>query len=212
LTGWLGGYLAGGGTLPETLSGTDAIWTPVRTAKGLALSYGGALLAGSELTGPRVFFERALGALPVEKRRAPFTLKLAGLAPPGPRLPILYADDGNSPQPGVNPCLPCRIGGGGEGEGHEAPDSLFLDLASSAGLPPQMGLEAIWLRVGAVFYSFDLSYDPDLLADLATGTLPGLVLTGVAGIFPPGEQPSLVLVVKVHGRSYWHEVPIHLRP
>jgi hypothetical protein len=212
LTGWLGGYLASGGTLPVAPPGTtDAVWTPVPTAKGLALAYGPALLPGSELTGPRVLFERALGALPIAKEPpASFTLKLTGLAPARPALPVLYADDGNGPQPGVNPCLPCRIGGGGGLR--QSPDTLVLDFSSSAGLPPQMDLQAIWLRVGAVFYRFDLSYDPAVRASFAAGRLLGLAFSGVSGILPAGEQPSLVLAVKVGNVTYWHEVPIHVLP
>jgi hypothetical protein len=177
----------------------------------MALAYGDTLLPGSEqLTGPRVLFDRALGALPSEDAPpALLTLRLAGPAPNRPPLPVLYADDGNGPQPGVDPCLPCRIGGGGQ---QEMPDTLTLDLSASAGLPSALELQAVWLRVGPAFYGFDLSTDADLLGKLATGALPALALSGVADIFPPGEQPSLVLVVGVNKTSYWHEVPIQLRP
>jgi hypothetical protein len=75
-----------------------------------------------------------------------------------------------------------------------------------------MELVAVLLRVGKAVYAFDGSRDPDLLAQIAAGRLEGLVLTGVEGVFQPGEQPSLVLVVNVGGSAYWHEVPLHLHP
>jgi hypothetical protein len=91
-------------------------------------------------------------------------------------------------------------------------DTLFVDLSSSGGLPPQMEPRSLWLRVGSAFYGFDRSYDAGLLATLAAGELASLALTGVSGIFPTGQQPSLVLVVRVGGMDYWHEVPIQLLP
>lgn len=88
---------------------------------------------------------------------------------------------------------------------------MIVDLSYSGGLPPEMELVAVFLRVGDAVYSFEGSRDPGLLAKIAAGSLGGLAFTGVGGIFVPGEEPALVLVVNVGGPAYWHEIPIHLR-
>jgi hypothetical protein len=217
-TGWLGGTLAGGGHLPDPIRPPVSRWTPAVTAapaNGLVLTLNGAPLAGSGLAGPRRLLDRAMGASasapPVDA-----ILQLTISAPPRPKLSVLYADSGNSPQPGVCPCVPCGGGGGGYG-GHgqqgmavEGSDTVVLDLSSSVALPPQMELVRVFLRVGNAVYAFDRSGDSDLLAAIAAGHVRGLALTGVGDILHAGEQPSLVLAVNVGGISYWHEVPIAL--
>jgi hypothetical protein len=211
LTGWLGGALAGGDQMPGPLLTEGARWTPVLTGKGLALARDGVPLPGSELTGPRLLLDRAMGAaLTSRKLWFDATLRLTGPAPLLPELPLLYADGGSVPQPGVDPCVPCR-GIGDPGGMPEAPDTVLVDLSYSGALPPQMELLGVWLRVGKAVYAFEESRDPGLLAAVAAGTLEGLALTEVGGIFPAGEQLSLVLVVHVNGSSYWHEVPLHLQ-
>jgi hypothetical protein len=210
LSGWLGGTLArGGDPLSPLLKGGR--WEPLRTAKGLALAVDGEPLPGSELTGPRLLLERALAGRP------PFslskgdvaTLWLTGEAPPLPELPVLYASEGNDPQPGVNPCVPCQ-GGGGQGGAPEGPETVVVDLSSSAALPPGTDLVAVFLRVGDSVWAFDGSREPALLAEMAAGELQGLALAGVGNVFQPDEQPSLVLVVNVGGTAYWHEVPLNV--
>jgi hypothetical protein len=122
---------------------------------------------------------------------------------------LLYADDGNGPLPGVDPCVPCE----GTRQGAAASSgTVALDLSASGPLPGGMELIAVWLRVGQEVYAFDRSRDSDLLALIATGKLDNLVLSGVDGIFPADEQPSLVLVVSVGGPDYSHEIPIQLHP
>jgi hypothetical protein len=213
LSGWLGGTLAVGGRLPNPVPG--ARWTPASTADGgLALTYGGTPLPGSaELSGPRLLLDRALGPAPAAPDSPDSTTgndhELTGTAPPLPPSSLLFADAGKDPQPGVDLCVPCR-GNGGSGGLLDGSGALRLDLSASGGLPAQMDLVAVFLRVGGAVYMFDGSRDPDLLAAVAAGGLARLVLSGVGGILPAGEQPSLVLVVNVGGTAYWHEVPIHL--
>ncbi len=130
-----------------------------------------------------------------------------------PEFPVLYAEYGNGPQPGVCPCVPC--GGGGNG-GYGQPgatggsDTVLINLSSSVGLPSGVDLIRVFLRVGKAIYAFDRSGDQDLLAAIAAGGVRGLALTGVGAILHDGEQPSLALVVNVGGLAYWHEVPIDL--
>jgi hypothetical protein len=208
-TGWLAGTLAGGGKLPDLSQPPGARFTPVATEKGFALAWNGVPLPGSELDGPQALLSRALGEAPLAGVPYPeVTLRLTGPAPAMPALPILYADAGNGPQPGVDPCVPCH-GNGLQGE--LGADTVLVDLSSSGGLPAPIGPKSLWLRVGSAFYGFDRSRDAGLLARLAAGGLPSLALSGVSGIFPAGEQPSLVLVVNVGGTDYWHEVPIQLQ-
>jgi hypothetical protein len=218
LTGWLSGTLAASDANPllaGELAGQSAShlaggrWTPMTTANGLALAVDGVPLPGSELTGPRRLLERAIGGVPVagENVVSYAALRLDGPAPPLPELSLLYAEDGNGPQPGVNPCVPCH---GGWGEGMESSGAVFVDFSSSEGLPPQAELVAVFLSVGDKVYSFAGSRDPDLLATVAAGSLAGLTLDEVGGIFRPGEQASLVLVINVGGLAYWHEVPLNL--
>jgi hypothetical protein len=215
LTGWLSGTLAGGDAdrLPE-----GDRWTPIDTAGGLALALDGVPLPGSELAGPRRLLDRAMGEDPIPPRSTGnyATLRLDGPAMTLPERSILYAETGNGPQPGVNPCVPCH-GSGGSGmlksgrEGDlENADTVAVDLSFSRGLPPQTDLLAVLLRVGDEVYAFEGCRDPGLLAAMAAGSLDGLIFTDVGGIFPPGEQASLVLVVNVGGPAYWHEVPLNL--
>jgi hypothetical protein len=208
-TGWLGGTLAAGDGHPLP-AGTR--WAPMTTANGLALALDGVPLAGSELAGPRRLLERAMGEVPVSlKQGAYVTLRLDGPAPPLPELSVLHADSGNGPQPGVNPCVPCQGGGelGAMNRG-DAGDAVLVDLSYSAGLPPGTDMVAVLLRVGGEVYAFEGSRDPDLMAAMAAGQVEGLVLSEVGGIFVPGAQASLVLVVSVGGSAYWHEVPLNL--
>ncbi len=208
LTGWLSGTLAGGGELPDPLP-KSARWTPVATATGLALALDGAPLPGSELQGPRLLLERAVGEAPIPREReAIATLQLTGPAPPLPELSVLYAEDGNVPQPGVNPCVPCQ----GDREVGDAGSSgsVVVDLSSSGGMPPGADLVGVFLRVGQAVYMFDGSRDPDVLAAITAGDLGGLELSEVNGIFHAGEQPSLLFVLNVGGATYWHEVPVNL--
>jgi hypothetical protein len=208
-TGWLGGMLAGGEKLPPVPIG--ARWTPIATANGLALALDGVPLPGSELNGPRLLLERALGTMvPVPHQKTEAALRLEGPAPPLPELSLLHADDGNGPQPGVNPCVPCQ-GEGRQGGTPESPDTVFVDLSYSSGLPAQVELIAVFLRVGEKVYRFEGSRAPDLLAAISAGSLETLALSNVGDLFEPGEQPSLVLVVNVGGPAYWHEVPLHLQ-
>ena len=211
-SGWLGGYLAGGGTLPLPSAGTRPRWSPAVTPSGLALAVDGVPLPGSELTGPRLLLSRALAGVPGPSVPPPVwaTLRLTGPAPLLPELPVLYADDGNGPQPGVIPCLPCQGEGRPEGV-PEGAETLTVDLSSSAGLPAQMELLGVWLRVGGAFYSFEDSRGPELLAAMAAGEVKAFTLSDLGGALVPGEQPSLVFVVRISGANYWHEVPLHMR-
>jgi hypothetical protein len=219
LTGWLGGTVAGGGSLPDAAAGVAARWTPTLVrpalgagagAEGLALAYGGVPLPGSQLQGPRLLLDRAREAIPAAPGSRPgVTLTLTGAAPDLPPDSLLYADTRNDPQPGVNLCVPCR-GNGDPGGVLDDPGTLLLDLSRSEGLPPQMDLVGVFLRVGKAAYRFDASCDPAVLAPIAAGALPQIALAGLDGLLQPGEQPSLVLVVNVGGTAYWHEVPIHL--
>jgi hypothetical protein len=205
-TGWLGGALADSNGNPE-LKGDH--WAPLPTSKGVALALDGVPLVGSELAGPRRFFERAMGEAPVLSEKGAYaTLRLDGAAPPLPEFSVLHADSGNGPQPGVNPCVPCH--GSGESGGLESRESVFVDLSYSAGLPSGTEMVAVLLRVGGEVYAFEGSRDPDLMNAMAAGQVEGLILDEVGGILVPGEQPSLVLVVNVGGTSYWHEVPQNL--
>jgi len=211
LTGWLGGTVAGGAVIPDPPLREGARWTPVTTPSGLALALDGMPLPGSELSGPRHLLERAMGAMPVlPEPPVSVTLRLDGRAPTLPELPVLYADDGNGPQPGVWPCLPCE-GGREQGLALENADTVVVDLSYSEALPSRMDLVAVFLRVGGAVYSFEGCRHPDLLAAMAAGNLKGLAFSEVGGIFVAGEQPSLELVVNVGGLAYWHEIPIHLR-
>ena len=183
------------------------------TANGLALALDGVPLPGSELTGPRRLLDRAMGAWPaaLEPRGEDATLRLTGPAPTLPERSVLYAEDGNGPQPGVRPCLPC--GGEGSPEGMpESPGTVLVDLSFSSALPSQMELVAVFLRVGKAVYAFDGSREPSLLAAMAAGELESLAFSEVGGLFLPGEQPSLHLVINIGGLAYWHEVPLHMRP
>jgi hypothetical protein len=210
LTGWLGGTLAGGGQRPGLKTGSH--WSPMVTPGGVALGLDGAPLPGSGLAGPRLLLERALGAVPMARPSQPgAVLELTGPAPPMPDLPVLYADDGDSPLPGVDPCVSCS-GNGVRGGELESLDAVLVDLSASQGLPPGMDLVAVFLRVGKDVYAFDTSREPALLAAMAAGDLPSLTFEGVGGIFQAGEQPSLALVVNVGGTAYWHEVPIDMLP
>jgi len=210
LTGWLGGTLAGGSQLPPLKTG--AHWAPLVTPGGVALGLDGAPLAGSELAGPRLLLDRALGAVPMSRPSQPgAVLELTGPAPPMPDLPVLYAEDGDTPQPGVDPCVSCS-GNGVRGGELESLDAVLIDLSASEGLPPGMDLVAVFLRVGKDVYAFDGSREPALLAAMAAGDLPSLTFEGVGGVFQAGEQPSLALVVNVGGTAYWHEVPIDMLP
>ncbi len=221
LTGWLGGTMAAGGSLPDVTAGAAARWTPALAmpafgagasagAESLALAYGGVPLPGSQLQGPRRLLDRAREAIPpAPGLRSGVTLNLTGFAPDLPPDSLLYADARNDPQPGVNLCVPCR-GNGDPGGILDDPGTLLLDLSRSQGLPPQMELIGVFLRVGKAAYMFDASCDPAVLAPIAAGALPQLALAGLDGLLQPGEQPSLVLVVNVGGIAYWHEVPIHL--
>jgi hypothetical protein len=211
-TGWLSGTLAGGGGLPGPATLQGSRWAPLTLPEGLALALNGTPLRGSELLqGPRRLLDRALGAVPaLPDGASDATLWLIGAAPTQPSMRSLpYAGDGNGPLPGVDPCVPCE----GTGRGAAAaPESVVLDLSSSGSLPDGMELIAVWLRVGKELYAFDRSRDPDLLALVAAGKLDSLTLSGVGGIFPADEQPSLALVVSVGGQNYWHEIPIQLHP
>ena len=141
-------------------------------------------LPGSELQGPRLLLDRALGAAPVSLQpqgRATATLRLKGPAPTLPGRSLLYAEDGNGPLPGVDPCVPCR-GNGAWGDGSD-PENVIVDLSASGVLPAQMELAAVWLRVGKGLYAFDGSEDPPLLAALAAGAFDSVTLSGVRGLF-----------------------------
>jgi hypothetical protein len=213
LTGWLGGTLAGGGRLPDPPALKGAHWAPslmATTVGGLTLALNGAPLPGSALTGPRLLLERAMStAGPAHDPRSGITLAFQGPAPPIPELSVLHADDGYGPQPGVDPCVPC--GGGPPARLAANSEDLTIDLSSSGGLPAQMDLVAVFLRVGKEIYCFEGSRDPSVLAALAAGTVDSLTLSEIDGeILQNGEQPSLVLVINVGGLAYWHEVPIHL--
>jgi len=219
-TGWIGGYLAGGGQLPAAASLPGARWTPVplgtpeNIAGGLALALNGTPLSGSGLAGPRTFFDRALRGTGTPAAPGPgIVLQKTIAAPPLSPDPLLYADTGNDPQPGVCPCVPCGPGGGG-GLGTQASTegsgTLVLDLSSSQPLPPEMSLIRVFLRVGKAVYAFDRSGYQEVLSPIAAGSAGSLVLTGLDGLLPAGQQPSLVLEVHVGGSSYWHEIPIHL--
>jgi hypothetical protein len=211
LTGWLGGTLAHGGRLPDTDQPQGSRFTPLVTATGFALAFGGIEIPGSEIEGPGTLLGRALGQIPLAPApEARVLLKLNGFAPSMPPLPILYADTGNGPQPGVDPCVPCH-GYHQEGEGPDD-DTVLVDLATSGGLPSRMAPDSLWLRVGSTFYAFDRSTDLDFLTDLARGRIAGLTLSGLSGLLPTGQQPSLVFVVKIGGTKYWHEVPVDLMP
>lgn len=212
LSGWLGGTLALADTSPGPLVTPGARWTPLPTANGLALALDGVPLPGSELQGPRLLLDRALGVAPISlqpKGSTAAILRLKGPAPTWPGRSLLYAEDGNGPLPGVDPCVPCR-GNGAGGDGSD-PANVIVDLSSSGVLPPQMELAAVWLRVGKGLYAFDGSEDPALLSALAAGALDSVTLTGVHGLFAD-EQPSLTLEIRAGGSIYWHEIPIHLRP
>jgi hypothetical protein len=208
LSGWLSGIRAGGGSLPPLTDG-DRL-APLATASGLALALNSVPLAGSELQGPQRLLDRALHFLPPTlDPQLGADLALTGAAPPLPEEPLLYAAAGSGPQPGIDPCVPCRgngqAGGMGEGSG-----TVLIDLSASGGLPSSIAPVAVFLRVGKSIYRFDLSRDPDLLTAFAAGQLDSLTLSGVDGIFKAGEQPSLVLVVNIDGLAYWHEVPLHM--
>lgn len=206
-TGWLGGTLAARDARPA-LKGER--WAPVLTGKGVALAMDGVALPGSELAGPRLFFERALEETPAPLEKGIYaTLRLDGPAPPLPEYSVLHADSGNGPQPGVNPCVPCH-GSGESGALGSGGRSVFVDLSYSAGLPPATEMVAVLLRVGGEVYAFEGSRDPDLMTAMAAGGVEGLILEEVGGVLVPGEQPSLVLVVNVGGAAYWHEVPLNL--
>jgi len=208
LTGWLGGTLATGHPLPSLLNGSR--WSPLTTPAGLALALNGTPLPGSELLGPQRLLDRALHkAAAITDPQPGATLALEGAAPPLPENSFLLADNGNGPQPGIDPCVPCR-GNGLSGLFGADKGILLVDLAASGGLPPQITLVALLLRVGGDVYRFDRSRDPDLLAAFAAGQLGSLTLTGLGDILKPGQQPSLVLVVNAGGTAYWHEVPMHL--
>jgi hypothetical protein len=215
-SGWLGGYLAGGGTLPALAAGERPRWAPAATPNGLALAVDGVPLPGSELAGPRLLLERALGGIPVPSKPLPVwgILRLTGPAQTLPKYSVLYADDGNGPQPGVIICLPCRGEGNPEGA-PEGMESLTIDLSSSGGLPASLELLGVWVRVGALVYAFEESRGTELLASITAGEVQAFTLADLGGILAPGEQPSLVFVFHVEGRpdgdNYWHEVPIHLR-
>jgi hypothetical protein len=210
LSGWLGGTLAGGGQIPGSASLRGARWTPLLTpgTQDLALALNGVQLQGSHLNGPRLLLGRAMAG--PGRNYAPaegVTLAFQGPAPPPPQeRSLLHADDENGPQPGVDPCVPC--GPGPPAGREEAGQDLTLDLSSSGGLPPQMDLLAVFLRVGGEIYGFEGSRDPSLLAAMAAGSLESLTFSGVGGILRPDEQPSLHLVVAVGDSLYWHEVPI----
>jgi hypothetical protein len=213
LSGWLGGTLASGGTLPAGFQQPGGRLTPIATARGFALAASDIEIPGSELTGPQTLLGRALGEIPITRAAyTNVTLQLQGTAPGMPALSLLDADSGNGPQPGVDPCVPCH--GNRQIEGAPASDTVFVDLSKSGGLPPQMKLESLWLRVGEAFYGFDRSFDSNLLAGLAAGHYTGLALSGVGEILLADRQASLVLVIQVAGTGldYWHEVPIHLQP
>jgi hypothetical protein len=210
-TGWLSGTLAGGVEHPDPATLRGGRWVPFLTPGGLALAFNGAPLPGSQLQGPRRLLDRALSAVPaLPLGSSDATLWLIGPAPTQPPMRSLpYAGAGNGPLPGVDPCVPCE----GTGRGAvEAPQTVAVDLSSSGSLPDGMELIAVWLRVGKDLYGFDRSRDPDLLASIATGKLDSLILSGVGGLFPDDEQPSLALVVTVGGQNYWHEIPIQLHP
>jgi hypothetical protein len=211
-TGWLGATLAGGGKLPDRPQPAAGQWIPLATANGgFALGLGGIPLPGSDLGGAGTLLGRALGGISSPGAQPiSATLRLTGFADPMPPLSVLYADAGNGPQPGVDPCVPCH--GNRQEEGMAYPGALLVDLTASGGLPVQMRPRSLWLRVGGAFYGFDRSYDARLLATLAAGNLTSLALTGVGGILPAGRQPSLVFVVTVGSTDYWHEVPIQLQP
>jgi hypothetical protein len=168
------------------------------------------VLPGSNLAGPRLLLERALGEVQIpHQEEIGAVLTLIGPAPPIAEDPLLYADDGNGPQPGIIQCVPCQ----GEGMPGDAGGSMVvLDLSSSQALPRQMELLGIFLRVGKSLYAFDRSRDPVVLAAMAAGTLQGLALSEVGDAFESGEQPSLALVIQVGGSNYWHEVPIQMAP
>ncbi len=210
-TGWLSGTLAGGGQLPPPAALRGSRWAPVPTLGGFALALNGTPLSGSGLQGPRRLLDRALGALPdLPGGSSDATLWLTGPAPPlAPLRSLLYADDGNGPLPGVDPCVPCEGGGRRAAEGAE---TVVVDLSSSGSLPGGMKLTALWLRVGKQVYAFDRSLELNLLASVAAGKLDSLSLSGVGDIFPADQQPSLLLVVSVGGVDYWHEIPIQLHP
>lgn len=208
LTGWLGGTLATGTKLPARSDG--ARWAPIATPSGLALALDGLPLPGSTLQGPPLLLDRALhGGPAMYDPPLGAVLSLTGSAPPLPETSLLYANTGNGPQPGVDPCVPCR-GNGELGDASEGFETVLVDLSASGGLPPQIELIALLLRVGQQFYRFDGSRDPDLLAEIAAGRLQSLTLSAVGGIFQAGEQPSVVLVVHIGGNTYWHEIPLHL--
>jgi hypothetical protein len=169
-------------------------------------------LPGSFLAGPRDLLDRAREApAPAPDPPPGFVLTFQGdHASSLPALSLLHADAGNGPQPGIDPCVPCNPGppGGAGAQGNGG--GVTLDLSSSGGLPAGMELTAVYLRVGWSVYSFPESGQESLLAPLQTGSLGNLTFSGIDGLLQSGEQPSLVLVIRVGGVDYWHEVPIHL--
>jgi hypothetical protein len=213
LSGWLGGTLAAGGQLPAPLP-KGAQWAPAlaaATSGDLALTLDGVPLPGSTLTGPRLLFERAVnGTGPAQDPKSSLTLAFQGTAPSPPEHSVLHADSGYSPQPGVDPCVPCS-GGPPERDVEDGGEDLTLDLSSSGALPPQMELVCLFLRIGKAVYAFEGSCDPTVIAPFAAGNLTSLTFSAIdGGLLATGEQPSLFLVVNVGGPSYWHEVPIQL--
>lgn len=215
-TGWLGGYLAGGGRLPTTSSLSGARWTivplslPESAGGALALALNGTPLSGSGLAGPQRLFDRALRGTGTPAAPTPgITLQVSGLAPSSDLPSLLYADAGNNPQPGVCPCVPCGPGGG-SGLGTGGSGTLTLDLSSSQPLPSGMSLIRVFLRIGKTIYAFDRSGYEEVLAPVASAAAGSLTFTGLDGILQAGQQPSLFLVVNAGGVPYWHEVPVNL--
>lgn len=158
----------------------------------------------------------------MQRQLWPFLLLATLLAPaatadgPGPvpdqiwYLRIVNATIGppsaSSPQmPPPVPCLPCSI----DQPGH-AP-TLAIDVGDSGPIDdPDVVLTGIFFGVGGITYTFDLSKEPDLLADYEAGVIAFLVIENP----PPdleGQRLTLRYTLRWKGIPRWTEREIRRR-
>ncbi len=210
-TGWIAGArTAAPGAGPGTSSGPDR-WVPVPCGRRFCLARNGQILPGSGLETPTTLLERALGDRPVvcaahPPEAAPVVVAGPAVGLPETTLPKL-AQELNSSQPGYHPCIPCHGGGGDPLEIPRRP--LVVDMERSEPLP--FAVEGLFLQVGDTVYELDRSYDAPLLESFENGTLPALGILGLESAMHPGDQLSLVYVLRTQaGRVFRDATPIHV--
>ena len=204
--GW---WAAARATLPrralDLVTGCEDILAPRAEGGRLLLACGPRTLAGSRINGAAEILATALGRRPATSATAEETVvAVEGLAlRPLPTITVSEAQARfHRPLPECLTCVPCVVGGSGDGDGNgpqQAPSDdptsspvlltlaggvrldgrLEIDLSGSGGVPPEVDLLGVYLQVGRLTFRFSDSENTTLRGELALGRVERLVIQGL---------------------------------